>query len=81
MKKYTVHYVIKKNNTGYPRSMEIEAKNQREAMAAVKDKVYNQTGRNAFWTTCKAPQEEKGGLLWGDGRLCGRWNKWTGTLW
>lgn len=55
MKKYQVFYWIKKNNREYLNHMYIVANTAKEAMQVCKQQVKEQTGRNAFRPTTKAP--------------------------
>ena len=55
MKIYQVFYWIKKNRREYLEHMYVAASNANEAMQICKQQVKEQTGRNAFWPTTKAP--------------------------
>ena len=55
MKTYQVFYWIKKNRKEYLEHMFVAANNAKEAMQVCKQQVKEQTGRNAFRPTTKAP--------------------------
>lgn len=55
MKNYQVFYWIKKNNREYLNHMFVSADNAKEACKVCKQQVKEQTGRNAFRPTTKAP--------------------------
>lgn len=55
MKTYQVFYWIKKNKREYLEHMYVSANTAKEAMQVCKQKVKEQTGRNAFRPTTKAP--------------------------
>ena len=55
MKNYQVFYWIKKNSHEYLEHMFVSANNAKEACRICKEQVKEQTGRNAFRPTTKAP--------------------------
>lgn len=55
MKNYQVFYWIKKTNREYLNHMFVSADNAKEAYKVCKQQVKEQTGRNAFRPTTKAP--------------------------
>lgn len=55
MKSYQVFYWIKKNCHEYLEHMFVSASNAKEACQICKQQVKEQTGRNAFRPTTKAP--------------------------
>lgn len=55
MKTYQVFYWIKKNRNEYLEHMYVSAKTARDAFQVCKQQVKEQTGRNAFRPTTKAP--------------------------
>lgn len=55
MKSYQVFYWIKKNNREYLEHMFVTATTAKEALRVCKQQVKEQTGRNAFRPTTKAP--------------------------
>ena len=55
MKTYQVFYWIKVNRHEYLYHMFVSANNAREACGLCKEQVRQQTGRNAFRPTTKAP--------------------------
>lgn len=80
MKYYKVYYIIKKNGHGYLNETEVQAKNQKEAIAKVRADVRERTGRNAFSATCKAPAITKYGLYWNGGTYT-RYSELFHMLW
>jgi hydroxymethylpyrimidine/phosphomethylpyrimidine kinase len=58
MKSYQVFYWIKKNRHEYLEHMYVIAPNAKEACRICKEQVKEQTGRNAFRPTTKAPDVE-----------------------
>ena len=48
MKFYVVEFIIKDKHCGGLYALRVDAKNGRDAIAQVRDAVYEQTGRNAF---------------------------------
>lgn len=48
MKRYRVFYTIKMDSTLYEYYLDVEAGNKKEAIKQVREKVYSETGRNAF---------------------------------
>lgn len=59
MKNYQVFYWIKKNRHEYLEHMFVSANNSKEACRICKEQVLEQTGRNAFRPTTKAPDLEQ----------------------
>lgn len=55
MKNYQVFYWIKKNSREYLEHMFVSANNAKDACRICKEQVKEQTGRNAFRPTTKAP--------------------------
>ncbi len=55
MKNYQVFYWIKKNRHEYLEHMFVMASNAKEACKICKEQVKEQSGRNAFRPTTKAP--------------------------
>lgn len=55
MKNYQVFYWIKKNSHEYLEHMFVSANNAKDACRICKEQVKEQTGRNAFRPTTKAP--------------------------
>lgn len=55
MKTYQVFYWIKKNGREYLNHMYVAANTAKEATQVCKQQVREQTGRNAFRPTTKAP--------------------------
>ena len=55
MKSYQVFYWIKKNRHEYLEHMFVSADNAKDACRICKEQVKEQTGRNAFRPTTKAP--------------------------
>lgn len=55
MKSYQVFYWIKKNRHEYLNHMFVSANNAKEACKICKEQVFQQTARNAFRPTTKAP--------------------------
>lgn len=80
MKDYTVYFIIKKNNHGYMNQKTVVAKNQKEAIAAVKEKVKENTGRHAFQCSCKAPEKMECGLYY-NGWVYTRYSELFNQLW
>lgn len=54
-KEYTVYYIIKSMGHGFLYHETVTAKNQKEAIRLVKEKVQNEKERHAFKCSCKAP--------------------------
>lgn len=48
MKTYTIYFIIKMDGTERWHETTVEARNQKEACAKVKDECFRKTGRNAF---------------------------------
>lgn len=67
LKNYTVYFVIKKNNHGYLNQETVTAENQKQAIRMVKDSVYKNSGKNAFYCTCEEPEMTKAGLVFNGG--------------
>lgn len=55
MKNYQVFYWIKKNSREYLEHIFVSANNAKDACRICKEQVKEQTGRNAFRPTTKAP--------------------------
>lgn len=55
MKQYEVFYWIKKNSREYLEHMSVIANSAKDACRICKEQVKEQTGRNAFRPTTKAP--------------------------
>lgn len=55
MKNYQVFYWIKKNSREYLEHMFVSANSSKDACRICKEQVKEQTGRNAFRPTTKAP--------------------------
>ena len=77
---YTVYFIIKKNCHGYLNQMGVTAKNQKEAVALVRDSVRRDSGRNAFSATCKAPKKVSDGMLF-NGMTYTRYSELFNMLW
>lgn len=68
-KTYQVFYWIKKDRKEYLNHMYILASNAKEACKICKERVQQQTGRNAFRPTTKAPDPETLERLKGENRF------------
>lgn len=80
MRDYTVYFIIKKNNHGYLNQQTIKAKNQREAIKAVKEKVLADTGKHAFSCTTQKPERASDGMRF-NGMTYTRYSDLFNTLW
>lgn len=80
MKEYTVYFIIKKHSHGYLNQQNIEAKNQKEAIKLVKEKVKKESDKNAFSCSCKAPIYGVNGLEY-NGMYYMRFSESFNTLW
>lgn len=81
-KKITAWFIIKRNGTGYIKSLTIFCANQKQARENVRYYAHRDcNGAHPFSITFKPPVETDNGLLWGDGNLYTRYNKVTQTLW
>ena len=69
LKQYKVWFVIKKNNHGYLKSMEVEASNQKQAKEIVDEEAARKYGAHAFWKTFKQPVERPDGSVEYDGSV------------
>lgn len=79
-KSYRVYFIIKKNNHGYLNEKVITASNQKDAIKLVREKVREESGRNAFHCTCKAPKKVKDGMEF-DGFIYKRYSELFNSLW
>lgn len=65
-KEYTVYYILKMMHSGFLYHETVTAKNQKEAIRLVKEKVHNEKGKHAFRCSCKAPIFVDGQCLYND---------------
>ena len=56
MKKYTVWYILKKDNHGYLKNREVEAENKKDAFAKAEEYAQTHFYRHAFTKSLKAPE-------------------------
>lgn len=80
MKRYTVYFIIKKNNHGYLNEKTVIAHNQKEAVKLVRESVKAESGRNAFKCTCKKPELVPSGMKYG-GIVYTRYSPIFHSLW
>lgn len=60
MKNFTVWYILKMNNHGFMKSVEVEAENKKEAFAKAEEYVHTLFNHHAFTKSLKAPEWQGG---------------------
>ena len=80
MKDYTVYFIIKKKGHGYLHERTVKARNQKEAIKTVKEKVMEDCNRCAFSCTCKKPVRTENGMEM-NGKIYTRYSELFNMLW